>query len=76
MPASTLPSDGPFRLRAEVLSALPIVDHFLGRLGVDRLLGSFVPATDARVKLSAATALGVLVRNLALCHQPVYALGE
>lgn len=76
MPASTLPSGGPFRLRAEVLSALPIVDHFLSRLGVDRLLESFVPATDARVKLSAATALGVLVRNLALCHQPVYALGE
>ena len=76
MPATTPPSDGPFRLRAEVLSALPIVDHFLERLGVGDLLESFVPATDSRVKMAPAKALGVLVRNLALCHQPVYALGE
>ena len=76
MPASTPPSDGPFRLRAEVLAALPIVDHFLARLGMERLVESFVPATDARVKLGPAKALGVLVRNLALCHQPLYSLGE
>ncbi len=76
MAASTPRSGGPFRLQAEALGALPIVDHFLGRLGVDHLLESFVPTTDGRVQLGPATALGVLVRNLALCHQPVYALGE
>ena len=31
---------------------------------------------DGRVKLAPAKTLGVLVRNLALSHQPVYALGE
>jgi transposase len=63
-------------LRAEVLGALAIVDHYLGQLGVEDLLESFVPATDGRVKLAPAKGLGVLVRNLALSHQPVYALGE
>jgi len=63
-------------LRAEVLGALPIVEHFLRRLGVDHLLESFVPATDGRVKLHPAKALGVVVRNLALCHQPLYSLSE
>jgi transposase len=76
MPASSSPAAGPFRLRAEVLGALPIIDHFLDRLGVDDRLESFVPPTDRRVKLAPAKALGVLVRNLALSHQPVYALGE
>ena len=76
MSASTPPPGDSFRLRAEVLGALPIVEHFLGRLGVDHLLDSFVPATDSRMKLHPAKALGVLVRNLSLCHQPLYSLGE
>ncbi len=76
MSASVTPAAGPFGLRAEVLGALPIVDHFLERLGVDAQLESFVPGSDRRVKLQSAKALGVLVRNLALGHQPVYALGE
>jgi transposase len=76
MAASTGPAGGPFRLRAEVLGAMPIVEHFVGRLALGRLLESFVGSTDGRVKLSAATSLGVLVRNLVLHREPVYALGE
>ena len=33
-----------------VLGALPIVEHFLDRFGVDARLESFVPATDGRVE--------------------------
>ena len=76
MAASTGPAGGPFRLRAEVLGAMPIVDDFVGRLALGDLLESFVGSTDGRVKLSAATSLGVLVRNLVLHREPVYALGE
>ncbi|WP_343577776.1 IS1634 family transposase [Mycobacterium sp.] len=76
MTASPARVGGPFQLRAELLGALPIVDHILDRLGLDDRLESFVPTTDHRVKLRTAKALGVLVRNLALSHQPVYALGE
>ena len=76
MSASIPPHGDSFRLRDEVQGALPIVEHCLGRLGVDHLLDSFVPATDSRMKLHPAKALGVLVRNLSLCHQPLYSLGE
>jgi transposase len=76
MTASTLADGGPFRLRAEVLGAMPIIDAFLARLGVGGLLEAFVPGDDGRVKLAPARALGVLVRNLVLHREPVYALGE
>ncbi|MGH9184471.1 MAG: IS1634 family transposase, partial [Acidimicrobiales bacterium] len=39
-------------------------------------LEAHVPADDTRLALAPAVALGVVVRNLAVCHQPVYALGE
>jgi hypothetical protein len=55
---------GPFELESTRLGALPVVDHFLGRMGVAALLDRHLPAGDARVSLPAATAIGVLVRNL------------
>lgn len=76
MEASGSVSPGPFTLRRELLGALPIVEHVLGRLGVDDLLASYVVSTDRRIRLAPAKALGVLVRNLCVSHQPVYALGE
>ena len=65
-----------FSLDTEQLGALPVINHFLGRLGVTRLLDAFVPGDDARLKLAPATALGVVVRNLVIHRRPVYALGE
>ena len=69
-------SAGPFELRAQRVGSLPIVNHFLARLGLDDALERHVPATDARLRLAPAAALGVVVRNLIVAHQPVYALGE
>lgn len=48
----------------------------LTRLRVDDLLEAYVPNADRRVRLAPAKALGVLVRNLVVRHEPVYALGE
>ncbi len=67
---------GPFSLRQEPLGALPIIEHFLALLDVDDLLSTYVPCTDGRVRLAPAKALGVLVRNLCVRHQPVYGVGE
>jgi transposase len=66
----------PFTLATDQLGALPIVDAFCDRLGLDRLLEMFVPHDDARLKLAPATALGLVVRNLVVGRRPVYALGE
>ena len=76
MGASASTPAGPFSLRRELLGALPIIEHFLVRLGIDDLLATYVVSTDRRVRLAPAKVLGVLVRNLCVRHQPVYALGE
>jgi len=66
----------PFTLNTEQLGALPIINTFIDRLGLDRLLAQFLPHQDARTKLAAPTAIGVAVRNLLIDRRPIYALGE
>src|SRR6266576_1078085 len=63
-------------LRTQVLGALPIIDHFLERLGVMEVLERYLAPSDRRLRLPAAKALGVLVCNLVIHKEPVYALGE
>jgi transposase len=67
---------GPFELHSEAVGALPVVNRFCERLGLDELLGRYVPANDPRLALAPAKALGVVVRNLLVAHQPVYQLSE
>src|SRR2546428_12481927 len=67
---------GPFELHSRQVGSLPIVNHSLGRVGLDVALARHVPADDARLRLAPAVAVGVVVRNLIIEHRPVYALGE
>lgn len=67
---------GPFQLRTQVLGPLPVINAFADRMGLQRLLGACVPGDDARLRLDPATVLGVVVRNLVLHREPVYALGQ
>lgn len=48
----TASPQGPFRLEAAMLGALPAIDHFLSRLGLARLLDDYVPSGDGRVRLT------------------------
>lgn len=65
-----------FELHSERVGALPIVNWFLARIGLDEALAAHVPADDRRLRLAPGRALGVVVRNLIVDHEPVYALGE
>lgn len=67
---------GAYQLQTEVLGALPIINHFLARLGVDAALERRVPASDTSVRLAPAIALGVALRCLCLHREPLYALTE
>jgi len=67
---------GTFNLDTEVLGPLPIIDAFCDRLGLTGLLETFVPHDDARLRLAPATAVGVVVANLVVGREPVYALGK
>lgn len=63
-------------LVSKALGPLPIVNHVLDRLRLDRFLGQFVPPTDRRLKLPPAVGLGVLVRNVLVAREPLYSLSE
>jgi transposase len=65
-----------FELHTEMLEALPVINHFLARMGLDAVVDRHLPADDARLRLDPAVVIGVVVRNLALDHRPVYALNE
>src|SRR5512144_1124259 len=69
-------SGQPFALSSQTLGALPIVNAFLARMRVDALLGRVLGAADARVALAPAKAIGLLIRNLCVSREPIYALGE
>lgn len=65
-----------FTLHTETLGALPVINHFLARMRLDEIVDRHLPANDARLRLDPAVVIGVVVRNLAVDHRPVYALGE
>ncbi|MFZ2225565.1 MAG: IS1634 family transposase [Candidatus Deferrimicrobium sp.] len=68
--------DGSFRLESRSFGALPVVNHFLGRIGLEELLERYVPHTDRRCRIAPSRALGLLLRNILLGRSPVYALEQ
>ena len=59
-------------LRTQRLGPLPVINHFVDRMGLDELLAEFVPTTDRRQRVSHAKALGVLVRSLLVEREAIY----
>src|SRR5271157_6035182 len=62
-------------LNTERLGPLPLVNHFIQRLGLEELLDRYVP-TDARGAVSHARALGVLLRSIIVEREPIYRQNE
>src|SRR3990172_6279620 len=75
-PLGALPQPSPWRLESRTLGALPVVNHFLDRLGLDALFTRYLPHRNRRVRLPPATAHALLLRNVLLGRAPVYALEE
>jgi transposase len=61
-----------FTLRRERLGPLPIINHVLQRMDLDRLLERHVPTDDARCAISHARALGALLRSIVVEREPIY----
>jgi len=51
-------------LKSHIVAGLPIVNHFLDKLGIDRLLATVHPTLDMRSNVSDGQALGVLLWNI------------
>ena len=69
-------ADEPYTLSSEHLGALPVINFFLARMGVAEHLATYLPADDARLRLTPAAVIALVVRNIVAGHRPVYALGE
>ena len=65
-------SPGGFALRTERLGPLPLINHFIERIGLEPLLERYVPTVDRRCALPHAKALGVLLRSIIVEREPVY----
>jgi transposase len=61
-----------YSLRRERLGPLPLVNHFLQKMGLEEILEKYVPTTDRRVALRYARGLGVLLRSIIVEREPVY----
>jgi hypothetical protein len=70
------PKGGPFELVSYRLGALPLINHFLDRIGLDTALARWLPEPDRRFKLAPATAIRLLVVNLLVGRAPLYGLGK
>ena len=63
------------KLDSRAISALPIIDKFTCRLGLKKLLSSYMRSKPNQ-KLSHADAVLILVRNILLEREPLYKLSE
>jgi len=64
-----------FRLETEIVGPLPIINHYLKRLGIENILTKHLTSVNNH-KLNPATCIGLLLRNIILEREPLYGLGE
>ena len=60
-----------FKLQSERLGPLPLVNHFIDRIGLEEALHRHVPS-DGRCTIPHSRALGVLLRSLIVEREPIY----
>jgi transposase len=58
------------------LAALPVLEGVLGRLRLEAFLRDHLPREDRRSRVSTATGLMVLLKNLLISREPLYGIGE
>lgn len=60
------------QLKTERLGPLPIINHFINKMALERLFDHFVPTNDKRIRLPYAKGLGVLLRSILVEREPIY----
>jgi transposase len=60
-----------FTLQSERLGPLPLINHFIERIGLEDVLDRHIPS-DARCAVPHARALGVLLRSIIVEREPIY----
>jgi len=71
-----VPRPAQFSLKSERLGPLPLVNHFIERMGLAAILDKYVATSDPRCRVSHAKALGVLLRSIVVEREPIYRAQE
>jgi transposase len=58
------------------LGALPILDRLLERMRLEEFLRSYLPRADRRYRIAPTTGVMLLLKNVLLCREPLYGIGE
>lgn len=64
-----------FKLDSKAIGALPIINHFIERIGLHEMLSKYVHSRKNQ-KLSNMDSILILVRNILIERQPLYGLSE
>ena len=71
LPSALASAPARFILCSERMGPLPLINHFIERIGLPELLARHIPS-DARCSIPHAQALGVLLRSLVVQREPIY----
>jgi transposase len=55
---------------------LPVLNRIIERLRLEEFFRAYLPPQDRRCRIDPATGLLVLLKNLLLCREPLYGVGE
>jgi Domain of unknown function (DUF4277) len=60
-----------YTLQSERLGPLPIINHFIQRMGLEDVRARYIPS-DARCAVPHARVLGALLRSIIVEREPIY----
>jgi transposase len=58
------------------VAALPIINHILERMRLDRFLRLYLPLADRRCRIAPSIGISLLLKNVLLAREPLYGIGE
>ena len=58
------------------VAALPIINHVLERMRLDKFLRSYLPRADRRCRIAPSIGISLLLKNVLLAREPLYGIGE
>jgi transposase len=58
------------------IGALPILDRILERMRLEEFLHAYLPHADRRCRIAPTIGVTLLLKNVLLCREPLYGIGE
>lgn len=66
----------PFRLKSEIIGEIPIINHYLERLQVDKFFSKYLIGNNVQHGVTPSVSLSILLRNLVIEREPLYTLSD